>query len=194
MKKLLVFTVVAFFFISTGKAQSGYMAVHNDVTTQNQNDVLDKKDIKEQQSEKEKLEEGGASIQTMQQFYADFGNISIVETDRIPGFEKITFLKNGTANTAYYDASFDLVGTIAARSFEDLPENAQEYIGKHYNDYAVRAVRYFDDNEGNVSNVYLYDQQFADEDSYFVELEKDNKTVILHVTLNGTVYYFSEPK
>ncbi|HMC87158.1 MAG TPA: hypothetical protein VKI61_16655 [Chitinophagaceae bacterium] len=194
MKKLLVLSAAAFCFISAGKAQSSDMSVNNDVVTQKQNEASIRKERKEQQSEKRKLEDGEISDRTIQEFFADFGNLPIVETDRIPGFDKITFLKDGAAQTAYYDASFDLVGTIAASAFEDLPKDAQDYIGKHYNDYTVKAVQLFDDNEANDNNIYLYDQQFVDEDSYFVELEKDNKTVILHVTLNGTVYFFSALK
>jgi hypothetical protein len=194
MKKLFVASAAAFCFISSGNAQSSDMSVNNDLSALSRSEAQTKKERKEPTLEKTKLEVVGVSDRTLGQFYADFGNLPIVETGRIPGFDKVTFLKDGVAQTAYYDDAYDLVGTIAVKAFGDLPKDAQLYINKHYSDYAVRAVQFFDDNEANDTNMYLYDQQFADTDSYFVELEKDNKTLILHVTLNGTVYYFGELK
>ncbi len=192
MKKLFVLTASAFCFISAGKAQNNNVIVTNDFAMQSRTEALISKDIKEQLAEKRKLELKEVSDRTMTQFYADFGALPIVETGTIPGFDKVTFLKDGKEKTAYYDNNYDLVGTIEVRLFEDLPGDAQDYINRRFNDFTVKAVRFYDDNEANDTNMYLYDQQFADEDSYFVELEKDSKTVLLHVTLNGTVYYFSQ--
>jgi len=190
MKKLFVLTATAFCFISAGKAQNSDVTVNSDLPMPGRTEVLTKKEIREQRAENRKLELRGVSDRTMTQFYADFGDLPIIETGTIPGFDKVTFIGGGVQKTAYYDDGFDLVGTIEVRSFEDLPKNAQDFINRYYNDFSVKAVRFYDDNEANDTNMYLYDRQFLDEDSYFVELEKDSKTVILHVTLNGTVFYF----
>jgi hypothetical protein len=134
------------------------------------------------------------SYQATQQFYDDFGNLPVLKSERTPYFDEVTFLKDRVAQIAFYDAGSDLVGTMTDKSFEDLPKDAQDYIDRHYGDYTVKAVHYFKDNEANGTNMNLYDQEFENEDSYFVELERDSKTVILHVTLNGSVYFFSELK
>jgi hypothetical protein len=194
MKKLFVLSVSAFCFLSAIKAQNNDMSVKNDndVAILYRKDVLNKKEQKEQQLEKGELENNEVSDRTVQQFYSDFGNLPIVESERIPNFEKITFIKDGTTETAYYDVNFDLVGTIAVKAFEDLPKDAKEFINKHYNDYTVKAVQFFNDNESNDEIMNQYDQEFQDADSYFVALEKDNKTTVLHVTLSGAVYFYKE--
>jgi hypothetical protein len=161
MKKLLVLSTAAFFFISAVKAQSNVKEI---------------------------------TYQATQQFYDDFGNLPVLKSERTPYFDEVTFLKDGVAQIAFYDAGSNLVGTMADKTLEDLPKNAQEYIDRRYSDYIVKAVHYFNDNEANDTNMNLYDQEFENENSYFVELERDNKTVILHVTLNGSVYFFSELK
>jgi len=194
MKKILVLSAAAFCFISAIKAQSNDISNNNDVATLNRKDALGKKERKEQQLEKRELEKKEIAYQTTQHFYEDFGNLPIVKSERTSYFDEITFLKDGTAQMAFYDDASNLVGTMADKAFEDLPKDAQEYINRHYNYYSVKAVRFFDDNEANDTNMNLYDKEFEDEDSYFVELERDSKTMILHVTLNGTVYFFSELK
>jgi hypothetical protein len=49
----------------------------------------------------------------------------------------------------------------------------------------------FDDNEYNESDMLLYGQLFEDEDSYFVEVQKDDKRIILQVSMDGQVSYFT---
>ena len=36
----------------------------------------------------------------------------------------------------------------------------------------------------------LFDLQFDDADNYFVELEKDNKKIVVQVNMSGDVSYF----
>ncbi len=37
----------------------------------------------------------------------------------------------------------------------------------------------------------LYNNAFDDEDNYFVELQKDNKTIVVQVTMDGLIGYFT---
>src|SRR5882724_13596376 len=146
MKKILVLSAAAFCFISTIKAQSNESFNSNDMVTLNQKDASAKKERKEQQLEKKELEKKEISFQTTEHFYEDFGNLAIVKSERTANFDEVTFLKDGAAQIAFYDDASNLVGTMADKLFEDLPKDAQDYINRHYNDYTVKAVRFFDDN------------------------------------------------
>jgi hypothetical protein len=55
-------------------------------------------------------------------------------------------------------------------------------------------VPFYDDNEMNSSDMVLYGLEFNDPDSYFVELQKDNKNITLQVPLSGSVNFFKELK
>jgi len=194
MKKIWVFSAAAFCFISASNAQSNYISTSSDMASLNRKDVLNKKEGKEQQLEKRELGKKEISFQTSQHFYQDFGDLPIVKSERTPNFDEITFVKDGSAQIAFYDDASNLVGTMADKPFEDLPTDAQNFINRHYNDYSVKAVRFFDDNEANDTNMNLYDKEFEDEDSYFVELQNDSRTIIVHVTLDGDVRFFRELK
>ena len=194
MKKIWVFSAAAFCFISASNAQSNYISTSNDMASLNRKDALNKKEGKEQQLEKRELGKKEISFQTSQHFYQDFGDLPIVKSERTPNFDEITFVKDGSAQIAFYDDASNLVGTMADKPFEDLPTDAQNFINRHYNDYSVKAVRFFDDNDANDTNMNLYDKEFEDEDSYFVELQNDSRTIIVHVTLDGDVRFFRELK
>ena len=65
---------------------------------------------------------------------------------------------------------------------------------KNTKTHTVNAVLFVDDNELNDEDMILYNQQYDDVDSYFIELQKDNKEIVLHVTMDGTVYFFTRLK
>lgn len=73
----------------------------------------------------------------------------------------------------------------------DLPLSAQKQIARQYKDYTVQKVIFFDDNEAVDTDMILYGSQFDDADNYFVELTKDNKSVVLQVSTEGLVGYFT---
>ena len=77
------------------------------------------------------------------------------------------------------------------KTFSDLPASAQKQINKEYKDYTIEKVIFFDDNEDVDTDMILYGSQFDDADNYFVELRKDNKDVVLQVTMDGLVGYFA---
>jgi len=83
------------------------------------------------------------------------------------------------------------VGTTNFVSFADLPEAGQKQILKEYKDYTVKEIVFFDDNENNDTNMVLYNSQFDGEDNYFVELQKDDKTIVVQVTPDGLTGYFT---
>ena len=96
--------------------------------------------------------------------------------------------------SAYYDIDANLIGTTMDKTFDDLPAKAQKYINSKYGSYSKSGVIFFDDNEFNETDMVLYNQPFEDADNYFVELQKDNKEIILRVNMNGDVSFFKQLK
>lgn len=132
------------------------------------------------------------SYRAKQAFYSDFGNIPVTEWERTVNYDRATFTKDGQVMKAFYDADAKLVGTISDKTFEDLPANAQKYINEKYKDYSKGSVILFDDNEVNETDMIMYGQQFEDADNYFVEMKKDNKTIILQANMEGDVTFFKQ--
>ena len=125
-------------------------------------------------------------------FYKDFGNLEKVVWMRSQYYDEATFLKDGRDMIAYYDNDGKLVGTTSAVAFEDIPMVAQKNIQKMYKDATVGKVIFFDDNELNDTDMMLYNIQFDDEDTYFVELTQGGKTFIVNCDTKGNVAFFKQ--
>jgi len=122
----------------------------------------------------------------------DFGYIPVDAWERTDNYDEATFTKDGQVFTAFYDDEANLVGTSSAKTFVDLPIKAQKYINKKYSDYSVNGVLFFDDNEFNDNNMLLYNQQTNGEDSYFVELKKNDQEIVVQADLNSMVSFFAQ--
>jgi hypothetical protein len=92
----------------------------------------------------------------------------------------------------FYDDQSKMVGTSNNVTFSELPKRAQQYINEKYKDYSVGPAVFFDDNEYNETDMVLYGLQFDDEDSYFVELAKDGKKIVVRSNSSGDVYFFKD--
>lgn len=154
-----------------------------------------KKEIRKEKHEKRvalrKLEGKEVSYQSKEKFASDFGNVGDVQWARSGYFDEATFTdQSGRRTTAFYDNTPQLVGTTSPRKFGDLPESAQKYIKKNYQNYMDAQVLLFDDNEANDTDMLLYNMQFEDEDMYFIEVRKDAKTDVLKVSMDGNVSLF----
>jgi len=184
MKKLIASALVAVFALVNVQTQAQNLA------------KSDKKELKaerkEAKKEKRKLEGEEVSTLAKDHFYSDFGQIDNAKWERGPQFDEVTFTKDGTALTAYYDYSNNLVGTTSNKKWADLPAKAQKEIEKQYKGYATGAIILFDDNEANNTNMYLFGNQFEGADHYFVTVNKDQKEIILMVKTDGEVSYFKE--
>ncbi|MBN8861025.1 MAG: hypothetical protein J0H29_21720 [Sphingobacteriales bacterium] len=196
MKTIFITGMAIFFAISNIHAQTEQQqgVVKNDIKK------LDKREARIRDKKKKdkivlrKLEGQDASYQSKQQFISDFGDIRDVQWKRNDYFDEARFTKDGKALTAYYDIDGNLVGTTSARQFADLPAAGQKQINREYisKGYKVDNVIFYDDNEANSSDMILYGSEFEDEDSYFVELSKNNSGIVLHVTSDGNVFYFED--
>jgi len=194
VKKLLIFSAAGIIIAATVSAQANTEILNNDMASINKNETTTKKEKKEERKELRKLKGQEVTYQSREAFVKDFGDIPVTRMERTVNFDKFTFTQNGQEMTAYYDIESNLVGTVSDKTFSDLPANAQKYIQDKYKDYTPGTVIFFDDNELNETDMILFGTQFDDADNYFVELKKENKNIIVQVTMKGEVGYFSEMK
>ena len=131
------------------------------------------------------------SYQSKEQFNRSYGTHPEVQWNKGKYFEEALFNNDGIMTTAYFDADSQLVGTTSDKTMTDLPLSAQKQIARQYKDYTVQKVIFFDDSEAVDTDMILYGSQFDDADNYFVELTKDNKSVVLQVSTEGLVGYFT---
>lgn len=186
----MVSTVAFIFTAAFLSAQTAIASLNTGTSKSDNTEKRIKKEEREEKRELKKLEGPQVSSLSKTNFYGDFGNVGEVNWERSTYFDEATFTQGNTAETSYYDDMSDLVGTTSAKTFADLPANAQKNINNKYKDYKVANVVFFDDNEYNDTDMSLYDTRFDDEDNYFVELIKDNKQIILRVNPAGGVYFF----
>nr|WP_068886950.1 hypothetical protein [Pedobacter panaciterrae] len=190
MKKLMTLMAVAIFIAISAHAQSTEATLKSEIKTLKKDGASGKAEKKKDRKELRKLEGTEASYQAKQKFATDFGDLPVTKWVRSDNFDEATFNKDGKVYVAYYDPDADLVGTITSADFKNLPEVAQKFIHKHYSGYTVGEVKFFDDNEYNDSDILMYGDQFDGPDSYFVELKKGGKIILVRSDVQGNVSFF----
>ncbi len=192
MKKIIIVCTLGLFTAAGANAQSEEYLARNDIQKDKAQEYDLRLDKRKERQELRRLEGNDVGYQTKTAFYQDFGDVPITSMKRQDNFDEITFKKkDGHFYTAFYDVDSKLVGTTTQKKFTNLPRKAQRYIRKKYAGYKVRDVLFYDDNELNTTNMILYNMQFDDPDSYFVEIGKGNKEIVLHVDQAGNVLYFT---
>lgn len=189
MKNLMIYSAAILMVLSfaTSQAQDTKELSHNSAM----NKV--KKESKADKKEMQKMDKHDVSVLSKDAFYADFGKVSPVNWKNEDGFDVASFIKDGKEYKAFYDFNSKLVGTTTLKTFADLPDRAQQDIKKHYNDYTVDKVVFFEDYDANDTDMLLYGAQFSDVDNYFVEMSNKTKNIVLQVNSDG-VFFFSEPQ
>ena len=131
---------------------------------------------------------------TRQQFRLDFPQAQNPSYYVGKRFDEVFYTQDGERFTAYYDETSSLVGTTTTKQFEDIPKDAQEKIMHRYIDkgYSLNRVILFNDNEATDTDMWLYENQFDDTDTYFVELNKDGRMTVLQVDMDGEVSFFKK--
>ena len=186
MKKVL-FATAALTLVS-------FISEANPVNLHNKSDKEARKLVrKEKREQRKEAWQHSVNALTEIQFNDDFPDAKDVSWDEA-AFSEATFYDAGIVKTAYYDWDHKLVGTTTKVDFSVLPEKAKRYIDKEYPGYKVRRVILFDDNEANNTDMYLFNNSFADEDNYFPVLTKGSKEIILKVTMDGDVSFFQNYK
>jgi hypothetical protein len=136
----------------------------------------------------------GVSNFSKEQFAFDFDHPSDATWRRTYLFDEVHFTQDGKKYTAFYDTHAQLVGTTSIIQFDGLPLHAQQEIKKNYKDYSVESIICYNDNELNATDIELFGLQTDAADSYFVELKKANKRIILQVFTSGDVTFFHDMK
>lgn len=191
MKKLVFVSAAALLSFMSMQAQTDNVANNGNNPSKEEKREL-KREKKQEQITRRKQDGSDANYQSKETFYTDFGNHPEATWKTTSHYDEATFNNEGIRTIAYYDFNAQLVGTTCMKTFADLPQNAQKTISKNYKDYAVKDIVFFDDNELNDTNMMLFGNEFDDEDNYFVELQKENKTLIVQVNMEGMVGYFAE--
>lgn len=190
MKKLILLVAVTLFSVAAIHAQTTPASLKSDIRMDKKDG--DKMEKREDRKALRKLEGEEVSYQSKQAFETDFGNIKPTSTERLDNFDEFSFTKNGKNINAFYDIDSKLVGTIQDKTFADLPSKARENIRKHYKDYTPGDVVFYDDNEDDETDMILYGLQFQHVDSYFVEMKKGSKKIVLQVMMDGNVSFFTQ--
>jgi hypothetical protein len=191
MKKVLFASAAILLAVISTQANSSGAITKKDSKPSKEERKEIKKEKKEERITLRRREGNDVRYQSKEVFYRDFGNQPDAKWAKTKYYDKAVFNKDGVATTAYYDFDANLVGTTSFKTFADLPAAGQKQIRKDYKDYTVENVVFYDDNENNETGMVLYGSQFDDEDNYFVELQKDNKTIVVQVTMDGLTGYFT---
>lgn len=194
MKKFILLSAAALFITTVNAQNESAVAIRKNEKKLEHRESLINNKLRADRKEMRKLEGTEVSQQAKAAFYADFGNVSPVTWQRESVYDKATFTRDGHQMSAYYDFDAKLIGTTSAKTFKDIPASAQRHILKEYAGYTPGNVIFYDDNEYNDNDMMLYGIQFADEDNYFVEMNKDSKRIVLQVSPEGDVFFFSELK
>lgn len=182
MKKIAVLSLTFFLVMAVVQTQAQQ--------SKNETKKEVKKELRKEKKALRKLVGVNVSKTTRNSFLADFGNIPNVKWKRSMYFDEATFTKDGKEFKAFYDIDGSLVGTTSLKTFADLPAIAQKQIKAKYKGYAIGPVLFYDDNESNGTDMLLWDIQFSETDTYFVEVAKGVKKIILAVTPEGNVSIF----
>jgi hypothetical protein len=148
---------------------------------------------KKQQGEKSEISLRPPTRAIEFEFSQDFPNAKYV-TWAEGKLVEASFLDNDVLKIAYYDEDNHLVGTTTDVDASALPEKARDHIDKIYPGYTIEKVVFFDDNEANDNDMFLYNRSFEDEDNYFPLLVKGSSKIILKVSPKGEVSFFENLK
>lgn len=186
MKKLIILSALIFVFAGVVSAQKGKEKQQPPKReTPAQREQRDNDEKKEWQSH-------DVNDQAKQHFDNDFKNTSEPKWERTSRFDEVHFSKDGKNSKAYYGNNSVLVGTTNDVTYADLPMRAQRSIKRTYRSYHPTNVQLYKGNKNNRRDMTLYNKSFTGSGGYFVEMENDNKRIVLRVTLDGDVSFFSQ--
>jgi hypothetical protein len=195
MKNIIIVSAITLSFTISMTAQTDKEThLKKDMKNLDKREAAIKKEKQEVRKELRKLEGQEVSVEAKQHFDTDFIATTDARWERTAHFDEVAYTKDGQMSKAYYDTDTKLVGTTSNRTFEELPAKAQKTINRKYRSYKSGDVILFHDNEFNRSNMVLYNQQFIDNNNYFVEMKSENKRIVLRVNMEGDVFYFTQTK
>src|SRR5450432_3550307 len=95
MKKSIIVSAVTFLFAAAADAQSTEASVKNEMGNLNNTEFAAKKEKRDDKKELRKQEDQEVSYQAKQEFYQDFGNISVIQWERTANFDEATYTQYG---------------------------------------------------------------------------------------------------
>lgn len=134
---------------------------------------------------------------TINEFTQDFSNVHNAMWKVEEGYDEVDFNMNNKAMMAFYrplgiyNSNDDLIGSGYYLNYADLPEKGREHIAKDYPDYTAQKAMFYDNNIDNDDDILNLSGNFLQKDSYFVLLKKDMKEIVMQITKDGDVSYFS---
>jgi hypothetical protein len=212
MKKLLFLAVVCFNLINTGGAQNpktnpkDYAVVVTDKSLSNapMTKAALKTEIRKDKKsgemanpakiahrkELKMLRGNEVRYKSSEAFAIKYPNIKPISTEKVDNLDKINYTLYGKNLSDFYDENSRFVGTVEVKSYMDLPEKSREFISKKYPGYIPTNIIYLDKNESSENGLVLYNNDM-DRDSYYVEMSKGNKKIVLQVQADGYVNKFT---
>lgn len=136
-------------------------------------------------------EESKIPVGTRNQFAEDFSNVQNVIWKVEPGYSEAEFTMNNKDMMAFYNYDDELIGQGRYVDYADLPAKGQERIAKDYPDYMPQKAMFYEDDLDDDNDFLNFFGNFLQHDAYFVLLQKDTKEVVVQVTEDGEVSYFS---
>lgn len=136
-------------------------------------------------------EESKIPVGTLNEFAEDFSNVQDVMWKVEPGYSEAEFMRNNKAMMAFYNYDGELMGSGYYVDYADLPEKGRERIAKDYADYTPQKAMFYEDDLDDDNDFLNFYGNFLQKDAYFVLLQKDTKEIVVQVTENGEVSYFS---
>lgn len=191
MKKIFFLLATVLTVSQTVNSQTIDASLKNGTKSLNTHEKSIKNDKKQSRRELRELNGNEVNSKVAFRFSKDFPGATATQWERLDNFDEASFSMDGQWTSAFYDDKPELVGTTVVKVFSDLPIKAQKILTEKYKDYKVGDILFFDDNEQNETDMILYNQQFEDKDSYFVELSQKNKKILVQVSMDGDVSYFT---
>lgn len=183
---LLFFVLFAFQSISIAQStvpQKVERAIHKDKKELRQ----DRAALDAQKDEVHQIKELSDIPQvTMNKFQAQFPKATNVEWSVPDNMIRADYSVGTSNRVAFYNWNNELVGHGRFLAYANLPEKAKKTISKKYVGYQPMQTIWYDNNEDNDDIVYMWGYPFS-EDSYFTQLKKGNKTIVLKVGDDGFV-------
>jgi len=103
-------------------------------------------------------------------FHRDFHKAAQIRSEVINQHVRVTFSQDNETKYAYYDFQGNLVGVVQHILTSSLPEDLQEYIGKHYSNYWVTELFQVSTDDG----VYYYLQLTNADENIVLSTEGSN--------------------
>ncbi len=118
------------------------------------------------------------NTQLKQHFEKQFKNATDINWKTTDLFTKVSCTVDNQRTDIFYNSNDEFLGTSVAVYLESLPSNAVQTILKKYSDYTVNSVIKFTEAGGIVS--------------YYAEVEKNNKTMVLKADTEGYVSVYND--